>query len=284
MKGCMDMNHGNETRAWNVVPLAYLDQRPIEFEGERISSQYVTVRDGTKLAVDVHLPGVEAVDARFPAICVLTPYYRRFALREGHRPDIDSCPTVAFYRDTFVPRGDALIAVDVRGTGASFGCRDGFRSPIERLDHYDVADWVANQPWCDGNIGATGISYPGAASDFLASTAHPAVRAVAPLLAVWDTWSNHLYPGGALLTCVTKRYGDLAEGLDLDIREKIPPLCPYFNDPDLAGPAPVDEDTDRALLRQALHQHRANFDMQDFAQQLRFRDATLTDNMAGHPR
>ena len=273
-----DGNGGdNGPWGWRVPPLAYLEQRPGTFSGERLRSQYVAVRDGTKLAVDVHLPGMDDTGGRFPAILILTPYYRRFALRDGHRPEIDPCPTIAFYRDIFVPRGYALVAVDVRGSGASFGCRDGFRSPAERLDHHDVADWVADQPWCDGNIGATGISYPGAASDFLASTAHPAVKAVAPLFAVWDTWSNHLYPGGVLLTCVTRRYGALAEALDLDQRERIPAHA-YFKDDDLAGPAPVDADPDGTLLAQAIHQHRANFDMQDFAQQLRFRDAGLTDD------
>jgi len=263
--------------AWTTTPPDYLATRAPEYEGERIQSQYVSVRDGTKLAVDVHLPGTADSDERFPAILVLTPYYRRFQLADGHRPDIDACPTVAFYRDMFVPRGYALVAVDVRGSGASFGARDGFRSPTERLDHHDVADWVSRQPWCSGDIGATGISYPGAASDFLASTNHPAVKAVAPLFAVWDTWLNHIYPGGVLLTCVTKNYGGLAEALDLDIREQIPSYA-YFCDTDLAGPAPVDEDPDGAMLKQALHQHRANFDMQDFAQQLRFRDSALTDN------
>ncbi len=271
------MNENQISCGWNVTPLDYLQNRITEAEGERLFSQYVTVRDGTRIAVDVHLPGREDNGASYPAILILTPYYRRFALRQGHRPNIDACATVAFYRDMFVPRGYALVCVDVRGSGASFGYRDGFRSPAERLDHHDIADWVSREPWCDGNIGATGISYPGAASDFLASTNHPAVKAVAPLFAVWDTWMNHLYPGGILLNCVSQRYGQLAESLDLDQREKIPDYA-YFKDDDLTGPAPVDDDPDGILLAEAIHQHHANFDMQDFAQQLRFRDSTLSEN------
>ena len=262
---------------WIIPPLAYLETRQPTHQGERIISQYVEVRDGTKLAVDVHLPSSQESDETYPAILVLTPYYRRFALADGHRTNIDSCPTIAFYRDMFVPRGYALVAVDVRGSGASFGCRDGFRSPKERLDHHDIADWVAGQSWCTGRIGATGISYPGAASDFLASTNHTAVKAVAPLFAVWDTWGNHLYPGGILLTCVTKNYGEMALSLDQDRRELIPSYA-YFKNDDLAGPAPVDDDPNGKMLAQALHEHKANFDMQDFVQQLRFRDAGLTDN------
>ena len=87
----------------------------------------------------------------------------------------------------FVPRGYALVVVDVRGTGACFGTRDSFRSPRERADYKAIADWIVAQPWSDGRIGATGISYLGAACDFLASTGHPAVKAIAPLFAVWDT-------------------------------------------------------------------------------------------------
>ena len=95
-----------------------------------------------------------------------------------------------------MPRGYALVAVDVRGTGASCGTRDSFRSPRERADYARIAEWVVAQPWSDGRIGATGISYVGAACDFLASSGNPAVRAIAPLSAVWDTYIDHYYPAG----------------------------------------------------------------------------------------
>ena len=271
------MSEQNTDAPWQVNPNTYLADRGTSIEGARLLSQYVGMRDGIRLAVDIHLPGPEQTAERFPAICIFTPYYRRFALRDGHAPDLDACPTVAFYRDSFVKWGYALVCVDVRGSGASFGCRDGFRSPTERLDHHDIVDWVVQQSWCDGNIGATGVSYPGAAADFLASTCHPAVKAVAPLFAVWDTWSNHLYPGGVLLTCVSRNYGALADALDFDQRDKIPDYA-YFKNDDLAGPAPVDEDPDGSMVQLALVDHAASFNMQDFAQQLRFRDAALTDN------
>ena len=90
-----------------------------------------------------------------------------------------------------MPRGYALVAVDVRGTGASFGTRDSLRSLRERDDYARIADWVVAQPWSDGRLGATGISYGVAASDFLASSGNPAVRAIAPLSAVWDTYIDH---------------------------------------------------------------------------------------------
>ncbi len=271
------MTDEREPSAWVVEPPSYFDSRTPEYEGERISSCYVAVRDGTRLAVDVHLPGAQPSEGAFPVILCLTPYYRRFALKDGHRDGAEACPNLALYRDAFVPRGYVLVALDVRGTGASFGARDGFRSPRERLDFFDIAEWVSHQPWCDGNIGATGISYLAAAADFLATTNHPAVKAVAPLCGVWDTWSNHLYPGGVHCNVITKKYGDLANTMDHDDRDRIKAYA-YFADPDLDGPATVDEDRDGDLLAQATKDHKANFDMPDFAHQFRYRDAGLSDD------
>ena len=51
---------------WNISPLEYLAKRVPEYEDERILSQYVSVLDGTKLALDVHLPGKIESDQTFP--------------------------------------------------------------------------------------------------------------------------------------------------------------------------------------------------------------------------
>src|SRR5262245_44090785 len=154
------------------------------------------MRDGCRLAIDVYLPqaGPSAPGAELPTILIFTPYYRRFRLAAGAPVGTEASPNAGKWRDLFVPRGYALVVCDVRGTGASFGTRDSFRSPLERQDYAEIADWVVRQPWSNGWLGATGISYVGAAADFLASTGHRAVKAIAPLFAVWDTYSDHYYP------------------------------------------------------------------------------------------
>src|SRR6476619_5025132 len=73
--------------------------------------------------------------------------------------------------------------------------RFALTAPREREDHREIADWIVRQPWSNGVIGSTGISYLGAAACFLASTGHPAVKAIAPLFAVSDTYSDHVFPG-----------------------------------------------------------------------------------------
>lgn len=265
------------TDAWNVPPSQYLGRRPATYRlPKEPFSEYVTMSDGCKIAVDVYLPHTEdgaPAPGPFPSVTIFTPYYRRFALTPGSE-GVEDTPNTAKYRDMFTPRGYAVVVIDVRGTGASFGCRNGFRSPEERKDSYEIVEWIVAQPWSDKRIGATGISYLGAASDFLASTGHPAVKAIAPLCGVWDTYSDHYYPGGILLNRLANVYDDLMVGLDLDDREMLKAFS-YYNDPRLQGPRPVDADTDGSLCKAAVHQHRGNFRMPDFIADFRFKEEPL---------
>lgn len=264
-------------QAWLIPPSEYLERRPATHAVGRPSSCYVTMPDGVRLAVDVYLPEGER-PARIPAVAVLTPYYRRFKVEgKGAEPS----PNIAIYRDFFVPRGYALVTVDVRGCGASFGTRDCFRSPRERDDHRRIADWIVAQPWSSGVIGSTGISYLGAAACFLASTGHPAVKAVAPLFAVQDTYSDHVFPGGIKCTTVTENYDELVQALDLDLREKLAPY-PYFNDKRYAGPAPVDEDVDGKLVAAAIDEHHDSFKMRDLAPEFAFREEAASHDPQLH--
>lgn len=253
--------------AWRVTPSEYLERRPATHSIPRPRSRYLTMRDGCRLALDAYVPEGPP-GSRFPAVVILTPYYRRF---KSTGPGADPCPNAAIYRDMFVPRGYALVVVDVRGCGASFGTRDSFRSPRERDDYREVADWIAGEPWSNGAIGSTGISYLGAAACFLASTGHPAVKAIAPLFAVSDTYSDHVFPGGIMCTTVTANYDDLVRALDLDQRDRLTPY-PYFNAPNFAGPQPVDEDVDGSLLSAAIEEHRDSFRLRDLAPEMAFRE------------
>ena len=262
--------------AWGRPPSRYLQDRPARYAVPHTPlSHYVVMRDGCRIAVDIHIPeGRERPATGFPTILILTPYYRRFALRDGHSETTEASPNIALYRDMFVPRGYVVVAVDVRGTGASFGTRDSFRSPAERADFREIADWIVDQEWSDGTIGSTGISYLGAAACFLASTGHPAVKAIAPLFAVWNTYTDHFYPGGVLLNKLAGSYDEIMIGLDHDRRDILAKL-PYFNNPDFAGPQPVDDDTGGKLRDQAISEHLCNFHMPDFITEFRFSDDRL---------
>ncbi|PRD40784.1 hydrolase [Phyllobacterium phragmitis] len=266
--------HADMCRAWQTFPSEYVANRPVDFDLSAPESHYVTMRDGCRIAVDVYVPQIPdfSADHGFPTIALFTPYYRRFKLRPGGKGEVN--PNTGKFRDFFVPRGYAVVIVDVRGTGASFGTRDSFRSPKEREDSREIADWIVAQPWSNGVIGATGVSYLGAASDFLASTGHPAVKAIAPLFSVWDTYADNYYPGGIQLKSLMQVYDDLMIGLDHDKRDLLKQFA-YFNNPDFEGPQPVDEDPDGVLLREAIREHLGNFRQTDFMREFSFREEGL---------
>jgi hypothetical protein len=261
--------------AWITDPQTYLDGRAVTHSvPDAPVSRYLTMRDGVRLALDIHLPDGDRPAQGYPAVLIFTPYYRRFRLADDAPAGIEPSPNSAAYRQMFVPRGYALVVVDVRGTGASFGCRDSFRSPAERADYAEVIDWVAAQTWCDGRLGATGISYLGAACDFAAASGHPALKAIAPISAVWDTYTDHFYPGGILLSDLATGYGRIMDALDQDHREDLRKFY-YFAEPGLEGPAPVDDDPEAVLLAEAIADHAANVHMPDFLREFQFRDSAL---------
>ncbi len=261
--------------SWKVLPSRYLSSRPAAHTIPVPASRYLTMKDGCRIAADVYLPGDDR-SGRYPAIFIQTPYYRRFATEPGVQ-NVEVAPNVAKFRDMFVPRGYALVVIDVRGTGASFGTRDSFRSPRERDDAVEIADWIVSHPWSNGKIGATGISYLGAASDFLASTGHPAVKAIAPLFSVWDTYLDNYYPGGVLLNNLAEVYDRLMRALDQDERPLLKQFV-YYSDPNFRGPQPVDEDRDGALCKAAVAEHAKNFRMPDFMRELAFRNEPMAQN------
>lgn len=261
--------------AWRLPPSQYLVQRERLFDKPAAPvSRYVEMRDGCKIALDIFLPQARSGVARdsFPTIVVFTPYYRRFKLAPGSTQE--NSPNTYRYRDQFVPYGYAVVVVDVRGTGASFGSRDSFRSPAERADSVEIVDWIVQQPWSNGRIGATGVSYLGAASDFLASTGHHAVKAIAPLFSVWDTYADNYYPGGIQLKSLTRLYDDIMIGLDHDRRDVLQQFA-YFNHPDFQGPQPVDDDLNGEQCAAAIQEHLANFRQTDFMAEFRFSDDSL---------
>ena len=258
--------------AWRVSPSDYLAKRPPEGKVPTPSSCYLSMRDGCKLAIDVYVPE-RPVGQRFPTVLIATPYYRRFKVRAG-AVGTEPSPNIAQYRDMFVPRGYAMVVVDVRGTGASHGTRDSFRSPRERDDFREVIEWIVQQPWSDNSVGCTGISYLGAAADFIASTGHPSVKAIAPLFAVWDTYSDNYYPGGIYLKELARIYDEMMVALDHDDRRLIRKFA-YYSDPNLEGPRPVDEDADASSCREAVRQHLGNFRMPDFIREFPFKDDAL---------
>jgi hypothetical protein len=161
--------------------------------------QYLTTRDRTKLAIDVHPPS--DVTSVLPGV-ELPP------LPSGPTPTLIEYSGYGYANPDGPENGIAIIAnlmgftvvdVNMRGTGCSGGAYDFFE-PLQNLDGYDVVETIAHQPWVLHNqVGMMGISYGGISQLFTAATRPPDLAAISPL-SVIDNTQTTLYPGGILNT------------------------------------------------------------------------------------
>lgn len=138
-------------------------------------SLYVTAEDGTRIAIDVSLPQSLRAEQRIPALIKGTPYWRARKLTqlgEAKAPQLAAEPDEAILNE----RGYAVVTVDARGTGASFGAIKILFGDNEVSDYGAVADWITRQPWSNGNVGAYGFSYRGMTAANIASLPNPRSR------------------------------------------------------------------------------------------------------------
>jgi putative CocE/NonD family hydrolase len=138
----------------------------------------IPMRDGVVLRADILSP---SATGRFPALVYRTPYGKEFAQKE--------------YKtfEKALARGYAVVIQDVRGRYASDGEFNAYRD--EGRDGYDTIEWVARQPWCDGNVGTFGLSYPGAVQWLAAVENPPHLKAMVPAM-TFATPRNFFYSGG----------------------------------------------------------------------------------------
>jgi len=215
----------------------------------------LTARDGTKIAIDVWLPTGSAAGERLPALMKGTPYWRA--------PEEE----VAILNE----RGYAVVGIDARGTGASFGSIQIMFGDAEVSDYGVVADWIIRQPWSNGNVGAYGFSYRGITAANVASLSNPEIKAVAPMFDLTDLYLL-AYPGGAFESYLLEAWSAQTRSLN---GGKLPcqgdPECVRM-DP---GPKPVDSDADRKLLHEALAEHAANYDVHECVRAAPARDDVI---------
>ncbi len=162
----------------------------------------VPMRDGARLKADVFRPGS---DGRFPAILNLGPYQKDKlwvpppTLEEAANPWMN-WETVN--PEWWVPKGYAAVRIDGRGSGKSPGQCDPW-SLAESIDFYDAIEWAAAQPWCNGNVGLSGISYFAINQWFVANHQPPSLKAIIPWEGFADLYRDALFHGGILSVFMT---------------------------------------------------------------------------------
>jgi hypothetical protein len=180
-------------------------------------SLFLTMRDGTRIAIDLHLPKLTGGVARLPTIVRMTRYLRSLAHKNRVAGWLDVAKNFDIYSDLrprFLAAGYAWVDVDVRGTGASSGTWTSPWHADQVRDSGEIVDWIVKQPWSTGKVGSLGISYDGTAAEMLLVAKHPAVLAVAPLFSLYDVYADVAFPGGIHLAWFTEAWGRYNAALD----------------------------------------------------------------------
>lgn len=130
----------------------------------------LTLPDGVRLVADLWRP---EAPGPFPVLLMRQPYGRRIA-----------SSVVYAHPAWYAARGFLLVVQDVRGTGESGG--EFLAYAAEAEDGAASIAWAAGLPGSNGRVGMYGFSYQGAAQTLALSQAPPALRAIAPAMALWD--------------------------------------------------------------------------------------------------
>ncbi|MGN6360189.1 MAG: CocE/NonD family hydrolase [Thermomicrobiales bacterium] len=155
---------------------------PQEFVTER--NVLIPLPDGVELAGNIVRP---AGPGPAPALLNFTPYHK-----DGRGGRLD----VAAFNQHFAARGYAALTVDLRGLGNSGGSSPEPFAPQEGRDGHAVVEWIARQPWCNGNVGMWGVSYPGITALATAATRPPHLKAIVPIHATSDLYRGVVALGG----------------------------------------------------------------------------------------
>ncbi len=134
----------------------------------------IEMSDGVALVGDVHLPDAEG---RFPVLLNMTPY------------------GPGTYFTTYLGEGYAHVNVDIRGSGRSGGALCIF-CDREQQDVFEVVEWVAAQPWSDGNVGMYGGSYQGITPLMGAAKQPPHLKAIVPAVSMADAYRDIVWHNG----------------------------------------------------------------------------------------
>jgi predicted acyl esterase len=180
-----------------------LISQPVYSEMKTEEDVFIPMRDGVRLSADIYRPDATG---KFPALVAFQAFGKNHE-RMGLNYPPQARPS-HLWDGTFesgdtkylVARGYAHVNVDARGTGDSdgefYGAMGSGRGG-EGKDIYDVIEWLAQQPWCSGNIGMLGLSYLGCMQILAAAEQPPHLKCICPEGGHFDMYEM-TYQGGIM--------------------------------------------------------------------------------------
>jgi putative CocE/NonD family hydrolase len=263
------------------------------YDGTHRSSDYLTLSDGTRLAYDLIIPTQKGViaDKPLPVLFKYTPYGRTWTIfdKNGNFILADmglDLPTQVMARARYllsgepgrfmdplwrdrwlgdvVKHGYIVVSVDIAGTGASFSSPRPSGMETAAVFTNEILNWIAAQPWSDGNIGMYGDSHQAMVQFAAASMGNPHLKAILPAASQIEIYNATEYPGGVFNQAFFSMYSKEVPFLDRLI-------------------TPVDGDPEGVLLAQALEQRQNKVGLKDatqIAMQSPFVDSIASDGIA----
>ena len=164
--------------SFDAPPVAY-DRAPTYDEIVEERDTWVTMRDGVKLCVDVYRP---KTDEKLPALLAFAVYNKDMQAPEIAKA-LTPQPAWSTLWTGWLEAGDTKFLtargyIHVIGAPRGIGKSEGGGS--REWDSYDLIEWIAAQPWCDGNVGMVGISGFGAEQFYAAKQQPPHLKAIFP--------------------------------------------------------------------------------------------------------
>lgn len=164
-------------------------------EPVNVSQTRVAMRDGVELHTEILLPA--PVDNNpLPTLLLRTPYDLPTVpigglstLDDGEDDDPEA--TRAAWQPV-LDRGYAVVFQNLRGTQASGGRNRLFGN--EREDGVDTIEWIRQQSWSNGRVGAIGDSAAGFSVHLLAAEQPPGLQATFSQASCGDLWDSAIWP------------------------------------------------------------------------------------------
>jgi predicted acyl esterase len=172
----------------------------------------VAVRDGTTLFIDIYRPAGSTAQRDRPILLGWSPYGKHNTSSQLPWPEADvRAGWISQYTAFEAPdpqywcrHGYAVAYADPRGSWYSAGeLRHGGAGEAE--DCYDLIAWLGQQPWSNGRVGMTGVSYLTAIQWQVAPLQPPFLAAINPWEGFSDWYREFAYHGGIRETSFLER-------------------------------------------------------------------------------
>lgn len=270
----LEINRSLASESSNKIssPFKYSGYSEAKYTAYTKRSEYVTMDDSTRIAVDIYLPK-GADGERFPVVFQYTPYGRAYIIPEkmdivdrakyrlatgtstnvldranSHETCYGSSDAIV---QTLLSYGYAYVCADARGTGASFGVKIDFR-PEFATDGKQIVDWIARQDWSTGKVGMFGGSYLGYMQLVVGAEQPEALKAIFPEVVSFDGFSSEIRPGGTWVKLYsTEDFQTLYEHNKYLPKQYVYPTAPVIDedgDGELWDEIPIDRDGDGSFL------------------------------------